>query len=229
MKFPLMWFIEYKPTDSYLPLSHRHWHSRSPSNWTSVKPAEQGTSIPRLFASIKSAAGAMARYREGIHQNEYEDGIAVYTPKEGKRKPEDYKITQVTTVECLMDKPMIFVFGSNEAGIHGAGAARDALDHHGAILGKGHGHYGQSYALPTKSPGLRTLNYNEIHKYVDTFIAYAKEHSEWSFKVTAIGTGLAGLDAKRIAAMFHNAPDNCYFDSKWKDFLKPGQEFWGTF
>jgi hypothetical protein len=44
----------------------------------------------------------------------------------------------------------IFVFGSNLAGRHGAGAALAALKDHGAIYGRGEGLQGQSYAIPTK-------------------------------------------------------------------------------
>ena len=49
---------------------------------------------------------------------------------------------------------MIFVFGSNDAGIHGAGAAKYALDHKGARYGKSYGHHGQSFALPSDEPAL---------------------------------------------------------------------------
>ena len=45
---------------------------------------------------------------------------------------------------------MIFVFGSNKSGIHGAGAAKYALEHKGAQWGIGEGIVGESYALPTK-------------------------------------------------------------------------------
>lgn len=45
---------------------------------------------------------------------------------------------------------MIFVFGSNLSGIHGAGAAHFAMQKMGAIYGQGQGLQGQSYALPTK-------------------------------------------------------------------------------
>lgn len=50
---------------------------------------------------------------------------------------------------------MIFVFGSNEAGRHGAGAAKTAMRYHGAEYGKGFGHYGNSFAIPTKDMNLQ--------------------------------------------------------------------------
>lgn len=228
MKFPPMWLIKHTPTDGYLPIAKHHLASRVSTRWSAVKPVEE-KNVPRLFPTRLSAVNALSSYIAGVWSNYYEDGLEVSDPAEGKRNKKDYEVVQLTTVECLMGKPMIFVFGSNEAGIHGAGAAKDALKNYGAVLGKGHGHYGQSYALPTKSPGLRTLNYNEIHKYVDTFIAYAKDHPEWAFKVTRIGCGLAGLSDEKIAALFTGAPDNCFFDEAWKPFLKPETAFWGTF
>ena len=51
---------------------------------------------------------------------------------------------------------MIFVFGSNLAGRHGAGAALCALREHGAIYGQGVGLQGNSYAIPTKDSKFKT-------------------------------------------------------------------------
>jgi len=49
-----------------------------------------------------------------------------------------------------MNEP-IFVFGSNESGIHGAGAAKVARDLYGAKLGVGFGPMGRCWAIPTKN------------------------------------------------------------------------------
>lgn len=46
-------------------------------------------------------------------------------------------------------KDIIFVFGSNPEGKHGAGSAKVALQKFGAKYGKGDGLHGQSYALIT--------------------------------------------------------------------------------
>lgn len=73
----------------------------------------------------------------------------------------------------------VFVFGSNLAGAHAGGAARTAYKNFGAVWGKGVGHYGQTYAIPTMQGGVDT-----IKPYVDDFIAYAKSHSELLFYVT---------------------------------------------
>lgn len=123
---------------------------------------------------------------------------------------------------------MIFVFGSNEAGIHGAGAALFALKNRGAIYGRSYGHYGQSFAIPTKDEIIETMPLDRIKSYVEGFIAYARGHRKMTFQVTAIGCGLAGFRHETIAPLFELAPANCYFDGIWSEYL-PGKNFWGSF
>ena len=129
---------------------------------------------------------------------------------------------------------MIFVFGSNEGGIHGGGAARFAYKERGARWGLSYGHFGQSFAIPTKgfkrilhtTPRVETvtcvgdtLPLTQINDYVRGFIAYARGHPELDFQVTCIGCGLAGLRHQDIAPMFMHAGPNCHFDEKWRPFL----------
>lgn len=132
-----------------------------------------------------------------------------------------------------MCKP-VFVFGSNEGGIHGAGAALFAYQKKGARFGHGYGHSGNSWAIPTKAAtdGVvgETLSLERIQQYVSGFLAFAHGHPEMTFEVTRIGCGLAGLKDEDIAPMFINAPSNCLFDSKWAPFFPDGfNRFWGTF
>jgi len=125
---------------------------------------------------------------------------------------------------------MIFVFGSNESGIHGGGAAHFAYKKKGARWGFSYGHMGDSFAIPTKSQGIKhTLSHMQILGYVQGFIAYAQGHPELTFQVTCIGCGLAGLKHENIAPMFANAPDNCLFDSAWEPWLGTKKCYWGTF
>ena len=124
---------------------------------------------------------------------------------------------------------MVFVFGSNEAGRHGAGAASTAYSRHGAIYGKGVGRAGMSYAIPTKDAQLRILSLEDVGSYVQQFIAYATAHPNIDFQVTQIGCGLAGFTAEEIAPLFAGAPDNCLFDEAWETYLPPDAKFWGTF
>jgi hypothetical protein len=111
----------------------------------------------------------------------------------------------------------IFVFGSNLAGRHGKGAALYAREHHGAVYGRGIGLQGNSYAIPTKDERLRTLPLDAIKRHVDTFLGVARSAPDGIvFKVTAIGTGLAGYKHEQIAPMFKGAPANCALPDEWQ-------------
>lgn len=111
---------------------------------------------------------------------------------------------------------MIFVFGSNESGRHGAGAARTAMLEHGAVYGRSVGHHGNSYAIPTKDLNIDALHLQDIWLYVSEFLEYAEANPELEFKVTAIGCGLAGYVPEQIAPMFHSAPNNCWMPPEFK-------------
>lgn len=102
----------------------------------------------------------------------------------------------------------IFVFGSNEAGRHGLGAARYALHHFDAEWRVGIGRTGRCYAIPTKDRSITTLPLDRIREYVQQFLAYAKEHPELEFLVTEIGCGLAGYNPHQIGPMFAGATEN---------------------
>lgn len=134
--------------------------------------------------------------------------------KESKNVQVVHTIEQLDTVDADSDTRFspsfinalapneVFVFGSNLEGFHGGGAARIALKRFGAVWGKGVGHYGQSYAIPTMQGGVDT-----IRPYVDQFIEYADVHPELVFLVTRIGCGIAGFDDSDIAPLFAKAVD----------------------
>ena len=109
----------------------------------------------------------------------------------------------------------IFVFGSNEAGIHGAGAALIAKQQYGAESGVGAGRTGSAYAIPTKDEGLKSLPLDRIDLYVEAFLDYTDDHPDEKFFVTRVGCGLAGYADRDIAPMFYGAPDNCILPMGW--------------
>jgi hypothetical protein len=123
---------------------------------------------------------------------------------------------------------MCFVFGSNESGVHGAGAAASGYHSHGAKIGQGFGLSGSSFAIPTKDWRIQPLPIVVVSQYVDRFLVFARFNPERLFQVTAIGCGLAGFKHKDIAPLFKYAPPNCRFDEVWKEFL-PQKLFWGTY
>lgn|SRR3990167_1282050 len=115
----------------------------------------------------------------------------------------------------MKENEMIFVFGSNLIGVHGAGAALYAKRHYNAEQGVGIGRTGNAYAIPTKNEQMITLPLRKIKKYVNNFLEYARQHPELEFQVTRIGCGLAGCSESDIAPMFVNSPVNCRLPEGW--------------
>ena len=105
----------------------------------------------------------------------------------------------------------IFVFGSNEAGRHGKGAALWALRNRNAHYGQGYGLQGQSFAIPTKDHNLDPLPLEVIKRYTEAFLRVAEVNSHLEFEVSRIGCGLAGYTDDEIGPMFKGAPPNVTF------------------
>ena len=95
----------------------------------------------------------------------------------------------------------VFVFGSNEQGLHYGGAAKAAVENFGAIMGQGNGLQGKSYAIPSMS-GIGVMG-----EYVKEFSEFAKAHPEKRFLVTEIGCGIAGYSIGEVAPLFECCRD----------------------
>jgi hypothetical protein len=117
----------------------------------------------------------------------------------------------------MSEPDTVFVFGSNLAGIHGAGAAQDALRYWGAKWGVGVGIQGSAYAIPTKNSPRQTLPLAQIQLHVEDFLSYALARPWIDFQVTRIGCGFAGYDDSDIAPLFQRAPKNCHLPIGWRD------------
>jgi hypothetical protein len=113
----------------------------------------------------------------------------------------------------------VFVFGSNLAGRHGAGAAKYAMDYLSAQYGTGLGLTGHAYALPTKDYDINTLPIRAVEYFIRGFMKVAASTNKKYF-VTALGTGLAGFTHADIAPIFKGAPTNCVFPIEWKEYLE---------
>lgn len=129
-----------------------------------------------------------------------------------------------TTKRAQGGMRVIFVFGSNLAGRHGAGSALAAVRAHGAIYGQGVGLQGNSYAIPTKDANLHRMPLAAIKPYVDDFLQFAREHPELQFRVVRIGCGLAGYSNKQIAPMFVGATSNVWLDQYWRVIIREVEE-----
>lgn len=122
----------------------------------------------------------------------------------------------------MLDKPddTIFVFGSNLQGIHGKGAALEALAY-GAVRGIGVGLQGETYAIPTREfthREIKTLSLDVIRSYVEDFVRLTQTSPGRRWLLTAIGTGYAGYKAHEIAPMFTGVV-NCYIPAEWRQYL----------
>jgi hypothetical protein len=111
----------------------------------------------------------------------------------------------------------IFVFGSNLAGVHGAGAAAAALNM-GAEWGKGVGMQGKTYAIPTKDKEIKSLRLSQIQPYIEQFVEFTKANPDKKFFVTRIGCVLAGYKDNQVAPLFKDAV-NCSFAKEWERFV----------
>lgn len=107
----------------------------------------------------------------------------------------------------------VFVFGSNARGIHDGGAALQALEKFGAVWGEGHGLHGQSYAIDTMS------GFSTLAAEVEHFLDYARQHPQLTFRVTPIGTGIAGYRFDQIAPLFADKPENVFLPTEFRALL----------
>jgi hypothetical protein len=119
----------------------------------------------------------------------------------------------------------ILVFGSNLAGIHGAGAAKVARDDFGAKYGVGQGITGRAYGIPTKDAEFNCLTLAEISGHIERFAYFVHEdyRPNHSFWMTRVGCGLAGNKDEEIAPMFaeyFRGDERINWPIEWKPYLE---------
>lgn len=93
----------------------------------------------------------------------------------------------------------IMVFGSNEAGRHGKGAALVAHHRFEAAMGVGQGLTGNAWALPTKDATLKTLPLGRIQEEAQELLHYARLAPNFHFMLSRVGCGLARYTDEQIA------------------------------
>jgi len=114
----------------------------------------------------------------------------------------------------------IFIFGANERGVHGAGAAKTALKW-GATMGK-YGLMGQTYGLPTKDENINTLSLKRIESHIIDLILCVYKNDNKEFLLTRVGCGLAGYKDKDIANIFAKylpLPHNLTLPKEFHDII----------
>lgn len=130
---------------------------------------------------------------------------------------------------------VIFVFGSNPEGRHGAGAAKVAREKFGAIYGQGEGLQGNAYALPTKdlrvkeNRGYRSISKEQIVNNIRKMYRTAMQNPNKKFMVgyrNAVNEmSLNGYTGGEMIDMFieaGNIPSNVFFSEEWSKSGKFG-------
>ncbi len=110
----------------------------------------------------------------------------------------------------------IFVFGSNLAGRHGAGAARQAWREFGAKWGIGEGFTGQCYAFPTLDENLQQLPMERLEQARDRLYQTCRSFTGWRFLLTKVGCGLAGYPEAQMRALFAQPEPNLILPEDWR-------------
>lgn len=122
---------------------------------------------------------------------------------------------------------IIFVFGSNPEGRHGAGAAKVARLQYGAIYGQGEGLQGNAYALPTKdlrvtaNNGYRSISPEAITASIRKLYECARKHPDKDFCIAYRNTSersLNGYTGYEMIDMFLAAgpmPANIVVSEEW--------------
>lgn len=115
-------------------------------------------------------------------------------------------------ITCKEDMPEngIFLFGSNMAKIHGAGAAAVARKMgYPNTLFFGIHKPSQCCGIPTKNENIQSMSLEEIKERVDLFLGYSQTAygKKFLFFVSAIGTGLCNYSVNDIAPLFAKGTD----------------------
>lgn len=109
----------------------------------------------------------------------------------------------------------IFIFGSNLAGNHAGGAARQAAEQFGAEDGIGEGLTGSCYAYPTLDGNLRQRSWPDLQEARDRLYATARALPEKTFLLTKVGCGIAGYAEEDMKVLFRDTPDNILKPEGW--------------
>lgn len=165
----------------------------------------RGRQIIRELANPSAHQPEQIQHTEGFTMNDYNDESISYHID--GTAPQSHQI---------------FVFGSNLSGVHGAGAAKYALNHCGAVWGRPHGLMGNSYAIPTKNESITaTLSLSTIADFVTEFTRFVTDNPGLQFFMTRIGCGLAGLSDEQVAPMFYPPLPNVDYPTNWQPYLNP--------
>lgn len=109
----------------------------------------------------------------------------------------------------------VFVFGSNYAGNHAGGAARQAHDDFGAEMGIGEGLTGACYAFPTLESDMNRRGRRGLEMSRNRLYSTARALPDMQFLLTKVGCGIAGYPEDEMKSLFADAPENVILPEDW--------------
>ena len=109
----------------------------------------------------------------------------------------------------------VFVFGSNLAGNHAGGAAKQAHDQFGAVMGVGEGLTGQCYAFPTLNADMSKIDLYTLCSITDAFYRCVNAHPDRTFLLTKVGCGIAGYSEDAMKNLLAPSRPNLVKPEGW--------------
>ena len=113
----------------------------------------------------------------------------------------------------MIDKT-IYVFSTNLAGLHCSPTARHAMEHKGAVWGRGFGPQGMAWAIPTKDWDGDALPLYRVSPFIHEFILFAMHNDDMKFFVTALD-----IPAKDVVTYFKQSPANVMLPPEYEELL----------
>ena len=116
----------------------------------------------------------------------------------------------------------IFVFGSNAHGYHVGGAACQAVENFGAVMGQSKGLQGQSYGIVTLDKHMHRVPLWYIEEQLEELRDFAIHNPDKEFLLTAIGCGIAGFPVAHIATICRDIegwPGNVIFPDEFIKYM----------
>lgn len=107
------------------------------------------------------------------------------------------------------------VVGTNYRGDHAGGAAWQAEQVWGLIMGVAEGLCGQTYAFPTLDYEHRQLSEEQLRVHADRFKRTCEANPGLTFLLTKVGCGIAGYSEERMKSLFQTTPPNVVKPEGW--------------
>ncbi len=109
----------------------------------------------------------------------------------------------------------VFIFGSNLAGRHAGGAARQAHEDFRAEWGVGEGLTGKCYAFPTLDENHQKRSDEDLKESVKKLWLTVVANHDKEFLLTKVGCGIAGYSENYMRDLFKGFPKNLIKPENW--------------